>query len=79
VHASLKNKIDVAQMLSAPPTVNLAGCSTDPDPPMELNYRNNETITVDNSNNNVPSLNVHAHDSASVTINVYNFSAHKNN
>jgi hypothetical protein len=79
VHASLKNKIDVAQMLSAPPTVNLAGCSTDPDPPMELNYRNNETITVDNSNNNVPSLNIHAHDSANVTINVYNFSAHKNN
>jgi hypothetical protein len=96
VDASLKNKIDVAQMLSAPTTVNLPGCSTDPDPPapttvnlpgcstdpdppMELNYRNNETITVDNSNNNVPSFNIHAHDSASVTINVYNCSGHKNN
>jgi integrase len=79
VDASLKNKIDVAQMLSAPTTVNLPGCSTDPDPPMELNYRNNETVTVDNSNNNVPSLNIHAHDSASVTINLYNCSGHKNN
>jgi integrase len=78
VDASLKNKINVAQMLSAPTTVNPPGCSTDPDPPMEL-YRNNETITVDNSNNNVPTLNIHAHDSASVTINIYNCSGHKNN
>jgi lambda repressor-like predicted transcriptional regulator len=78
VDAYLKNKIYVAQMLNAPTTVNLPGCSTDPDPPMEL-YRNNETITVDNSNNNVPTLNIHAHDSASVTINIYNCSGHKNN
>jgi integrase len=36
VDAYLKNKIYVAQMLNAPTTVNLPGCSTDPDPPMEL-------------------------------------------